>query len=205
MRQPSEFNLTTVMHYWDDSALPVTPTIQSMQSSAKSFSKLDPITCLLTYTNLFGNRSDMIMVTSNATSLNNSGNSLLAYGSQHRNQWLLGSPLIGNSNTFNADQLEVSYFAGGAAQRAKAITQWNVGGFKIDYCLGSQTENAQGECSVDYSFSVMIGTLHACGFPDHMACLIIRIRLLNPRLSGLRLQFFQGPLYFLYRLHVLPV
>ena len=162
MRQPDKFNLTIVMQYWNDSALPIAPTIQSMQNHATTFTKLDPTTCLLTYTSVFGNRSDMIMVASKATSMNNSGNALLAYGTQHRNQWLLGSPLIGNSNTFNADQLDVSYFSGGVAQRAEALAQWNVGGFKIDYCLGSQTTNAQGECSVDYSFSVMLGQFDAC-------------------------------------------
>ena len=155
MQQPDELNLTEVMQYWDNSALPIAPTIQYMQDSADSFIKLDPVTCLLTYTNVFGNRSDMIMVASNTT--NNSANSLLAYGSQHRGQWLLGHPLVGESNTFNADKLDLSYFAGSVAKRAEALANWNVGGFKIDYCLGSQSTGAQVDCSVNYSFSVMLG------------------------------------------------
>ena len=126
----------------------------------------------------------MIMVASHATSQNNSGNSLLAYGAQHRNQWLLGSPLIGDSNTFNADHLDVSYFAGDAAKQAKAVAEWNVGGFKIDYCLGSQTVNDQGECSVDYSFSVMIGTFSACDLPIYARVWTINDETPGPTTKG---------------------
>ena len=157
IQQPFEFNLTTNMQYWNDSALPISPTIQSMQDSAASYIKLDPLDCLLTYSSVFGNRSNVIMVANNTTVVNNSGNSLLAYGSQLRNQWLVGKYLTGNSNAFNADRLDVSHFPGGAVQQAQTVANWNVGGFRIDHCLGSQTAIAQSQCSVEYSISVMIG------------------------------------------------
>ena len=159
MQQRYEFNLNANIKYWNYSALPIGPTIQSMQKSTASYTRLDPVTCLVTYANVFGNRSNVIMMASNATAANNSGNSLLAYGSQPRNRWLVGKSLTERSNTFNADRLNIAHFHGGAAQRAQTVAEWNVGGFKIDYCLGSQTSVAEGQCSVNYPFSVMISML----------------------------------------------
>ena len=127
-----------------------------MQSSAATYVSLEPLARLQTYANVFGNRSNVIMVASNASFTNNPGNSLFAYGSQPRNQWLLGHRLTGKSNNFSANTLDVSHFPGGAVQRAQTVANWNMGGFKIEYCLESQTSLAQDLCSVEYSFSIMI-------------------------------------------------
>ena len=128
-----------------------------MQDAAGTYQRLSKIDCLLAYSNVFGNRSDVIMVTSNATAANNSGNAVLAYGLQLVKEWSLGSALAAYPNTFNLNGLDLSYFSGDVAKQTQAVANWTMGGFHVDYCLASQSSIVQDKCDVEYSLSVMIG------------------------------------------------
>ena len=117
-----------------------------MQNFSATYTRLDPWPCRDTYAKVFGNRSNVILVVSNSVR-NNSGNSLLAYGAQVKNEWVSLVGLPEDPNTRANDGY------------------WLVGGFKVEYCLSSQSTLSENRCSVDYSFPLMIGTFHLFTFP----------------------------------------
>ena len=168
LRQYDERNRTGMLQTWH--TLDLQSTIKSMQSNAKNrtyFPRVEPLECLLTYNNLLGNRSDLIMVSSAKPEANNS---LLLYGVANADTWDVGYILCIPGNTFDCGRL-----AGlPLAQQQQAIQDWNIGGYKIDYCLSSQQSTAS-LCSVEYSFSILLSrfpcpTGLAPPFPCCSAC-----------------------------------
>ncbi|KAI4107154.1 MAG: hypothetical protein LQ345_007158, partial [Seirophora villosa] len=122
-----------------------------MQVSAKnstSYAYIDTLDCLLMYNNLIGNRSDLIMVSSAPPEENNT---LLVYGMAASGTWDTGYALCKRPNTFDCGRLANLP----VTEQSQAVKDWNMGGYKIDYCLSSQrsTENL---CSVEYSFSILL-------------------------------------------------
>ena len=79
-----------------------------------------------------------------------SNNSLLIYGLASGGTWNVGTVLCGSSNTFSCDRLGNLP----QAQQVQAAQEWNMGGYKIDYCLSGQ-ESVQNLCSVEYSSSII--------------------------------------------------
>ncbi|KAI9733951.1 MAG: hypothetical protein M1834_002607 [Cirrosporium novae-zelandiae] len=154
---PSPLNNTAgMLQSWDDAPLDLQMTIHEMQvgfSNDGGFVHLDKLTCLLEYTNLFGNRSDVVMVSNTAPPDNNS---LLTYGLARDATWDEGLTLCWDSNSFDCLKLDLSNFPSGEAGREKATANWNMAGYKIDHCLSAQ-RSTDGLCSVEYSFSIMLG------------------------------------------------
>ena len=149
LRQHDEKNRTSTLQTWH--TLDIQSTIESMQANARNrtyFTRLEPLDCLLTYNNLLGNRSDLIMVSSAKPEGNNS---LLIYGIATAVTWDVGYALCIPGNTFDCGRL-----AGlPLAQQQQVIRDWNVGGYKIDYCLSSQ-QSTENLCSIEYSFSILL-------------------------------------------------
>ena len=130
-----------------------------------TFSKrLDTATCLTTYLSLLGNRSDVLLVSTtdllrHEQSSLPSNNSLLfafSFGG------LLGSGLYwecGSTNTFDCrkpNSWEKNY---------SIIENWNIIGYKIDYCLISEIPLSK-LCSVQYSLPIMMSTTHLNEYLD---------------------------------------
>jgi hypothetical protein len=145
---------------WKSSPMDLDKTIQYMQENAYNtslFARLEPLECLLSYTNLFGDRSNVILVTSTLSTTNNS---LFAYGlSGSEDPWKTGW-YWGLGNDFDSTKLDIANFPGGAAERVEKTSNWSIAGQKIDYCLSSQV-STQDLCSVEYSQSIMISKSHA--------------------------------------------
>jgi hypothetical protein len=140
---------------WGESSIDLNTWVQDMQNNANNlsiFTKVDALPCLLQYTELFGNRSDVIFVTSANLTTNNS---LFAYGvSGSEDPWKTGW-YLGLGDDFDSTMLDLPNFTGGAAERAEKVSNWSIAGQKIDYCLSSQI-STQALCSVEYSLSIMI-------------------------------------------------
>jgi hypothetical protein len=145
---------------WQASPMDLDRTIQSMQENAHNtslFTKVEPLDCLLQYTDLFGDRSDVIFVSSTLSTTNNS---LFAYGaSGSEDPWKTGW-YLSLGNDFDSTKLSLANFPGGAVERLEKISNWNIAGHKIDYCLSSQV-STQNLCTVEYSQSIMISKLYA--------------------------------------------
>lgn len=126
-------------------------TVQLMQANSRNstfYTRLDSLTCLLTYNTMLENRSDFIMVSSEAPKSNNS---LLVYGMTTSGTWDIGYHLCAAPNAVDCGRLANLPLA----QQVQAVQDWNIGGYKIDYCLSSQ-RSLEGLCSVDYSFAIML-------------------------------------------------
>lgn len=154
LAQVSDRNVTGLLQSWH--GLDLQSTVQSMQLNAKNtthYNQIQKLECVLTYNSLFGNRSDMIMVSS-AKPENN--NALLVYGVASSGTWDVGHDLCDGRGKFDCGRL-INW---PIARQEQATRDWNVGGYKIDYCLSSQrsTENL---CSVEYSFSILLSKLTA--------------------------------------------
>ena len=144
--------MTWMLQTWH--GLDLQSTVRSMQVNAKNssrYARIDPLDCILTYNDLLGNHSDFIMV---STATSKSKNSLLAYGMSVADTWDIGYNLCSQGEQFDCGRLASLPLD----EQLKAIQDWNIGGYKIDYCLSSRrsTENL---CSVEYSFSIMLSTL----------------------------------------------
>lgn len=171
----SSLNMNVMLQSWNP-ILDLQSTIQSMQVKSVDdtyYTRLDTLDCLLDYTYLFGNRSDVIMVSSEAPAGNNS---LLLYGSVERGTWEIGWGLCGASNHFDCDHLDLASFADNTTRRLQAVKDWNIGGYKIDHCLSSQ-KSLQDLCAVDYSFAIMLGGFYIASF-------------MNPRTECLELMIY---------------
>ena len=147
---------------WVLSLIPIPSSLEILQEDAINgtrFTKIDKITCLQHDSSITGNQSNLIMVSSQ---LNNTNNTLLIAGLndvrmiKHASPWMCAS-----SNSFSCSALALTDFAGSRdnereKNREQAIDNWNVAGYKIDYCLQAHrsTENL---CNVEYSLVVMVG------------------------------------------------
>jgi hypothetical protein len=124
-----------------------------------TFSKrLDTVQCLQTYVSGFGNRSDLLLVStqdllaSQTPPMPSKNNSLLFAGYSPG----IGGPgyywECGSTNTFDCRNPSPWI------KDPSIIENWNVIGYKIDYCVISETD-IQGACSVQYSLPIMISIL----------------------------------------------
>lgn len=139
---------------WSASPYDLDTWINQMQDNAHNtslFKRVEAEPCLLQYVDLFGNRSDVIFVTTTNSTMNNS---LFAYGmSGSEDPWATGW-FLGLGNSFDSTHLDIGNFPGGETERAQKISNWTIVGHKIDYCLSSQisTDNL---CTVEYSSTIM--------------------------------------------------
>ena len=146
---PSFNNMTWMLQTWH--GLDLQSTIQSMQVNAMNstiYRLVDPLDCLLTYNDLLGNRSDFLMVSS---TMPRSDNSLLAYGMSSSQSWDIGYALCDKGAEIDCGRLSELPLD----KQMEAIRDWNIGGYKVDYCLSSQ-QSTDNLCSVEYSFSIML-------------------------------------------------
>lgn len=148
LERAAERNMTVLLQSWH--GMDLQSTIQSIQANASSgtlYTYTSTLDCL-TYNNLMGNHSDLIMVSSAPAELNNT---LLVYGMTASGTWEIGYVLCQWSNSFDCGRLaDVP-----VAEKFQAVKDWNVGGYRIDYCLSSQ-RSTESHCSVEYSFSIML-------------------------------------------------
>ena len=84
----SDANMTWMLETWH--GLDLVSAVQSMQMSATDravYERLEKVDCLVTYNDLLGNRSDLIIVSSGAAE---NANSLLVYGMAASGTWDVG-------------------------------------------------------------------------------------------------------------------
>ena len=128
-------------------------TVQSMQVNARNksrYTRIKALDCILTYNELLGNRSDLIMI---STTTPKSNNSLLAYGMSTSGTWDVGYALCSGGAEFDCGRLVEKP----KDEQMEAVQDWNIGGHKIDYCLSSR-RSTKDLCSVEYSYSIMLST-----------------------------------------------
>lgn len=150
-QQESSTNMTWMLHTWH--GLNLQSTIQSMQINANNpshYTTIDTLDCLRTYSDLLGNRSDVIIVTSAPPE---KGNSLLLYGMSLSQTWDIGYALCGFGKPVDCGRLADLPLA----QQEQAIRDWEIGDYKIDHCRQSQRSTGN-LCSVQYSLSILVGT-----------------------------------------------
>ncbi len=124
-----------------------------MQANARNssrYTRMDTLDCILTYNALLGNHSDFMMV---STTMSKNVNSLLAYGMSASDTWDIGYALCSGGGQFDCGRLANLPLN----EQMRAIQDWNIGGYKIDYCLSSRQSTAN-LCSVGYSFPIMLST-----------------------------------------------
>ena len=117
--------------------------------------KLDPLQCLDTYATSFGsNRSDAIFVsTTDLLEPHRSlpaNNSLLYIGSAVSYQTPGTYWQCGPTNTFDCRDLKAWN------KNPSIIQNWNIMGYKIDYCLVSEN-TVEESCGLKFSTSFLIG------------------------------------------------
>ncbi|KAL2066537.1 hypothetical protein VTL71DRAFT_2608 [Oculimacula yallundae] len=127
-----------------------------------SFLRLENADCFTQYRKLFGNHSDLLLITKGVhiPAASNKyqippeyvpsaetimSNSLLAYGRSRSETWEAGWLFCSNTNAIECIQ---------PADNVN-VTGWNIGGFEIDYCLSAQ-QSLENRCSVQYSSSLLI-------------------------------------------------
>jgi hypothetical protein len=127
---------------------------KALREGPEIFARMEAPECLTTYMSSFGNRSDVILVAK--YDFLHPGNMteqldlpLLLIG---RNVGL-GYPKTywpcGTSNSFDCRT------PNDWEQDQSVIQNWNVFGYKIDYCLASQLDNSNS-CRLGFSLSIMI-------------------------------------------------
>ena len=127
--------------------------LQVEAQNGTKFTKLDTLECLKEYNTIFGNRSDLLMISSS----NVTNSSILMAGSVGAIQ---GGPedwMCGQSNTFSCATLALNGYL--PKNEGTLTANWNVAGFKVDYCLASYRD-LQESCSLVYSYRIMIGRLY---------------------------------------------
>ena len=148
---------------WVLSRIPLPPGIDTLQGDAingTKFTTIDKITCLQHDSSISGNQSNLVMVSAETKKSNNS---LLIAGVNNVRSIKHASPwMCETSNNFSCSALALTDFAGKSdnereKNRELAVDNWNVAGYKIDYCLQAHrsTENL---CNVEYSIVIMIST-----------------------------------------------
>lgn len=135
-------------------------TVRSMQLNARNssrYTRIENLDCILTYNTLLGNHSDFMMV---STAMPTNNNSLLAYGMSKSATWDIGYVLCADGTQFDCGRLANLP----SNEQMKTIQDWNIGGYKIEYCLSSR-QPTNNLCSVEYSFSIILGqSLSSVGY-----------------------------------------
>ncbi len=144
----------SIGHY----ALPTSDQISLLQKTAVTnsteFTNLNKIDCFRQYSSGFGDRSDVILVVP-TSNINNTGNSLLAYGNEGMSHLQPSAWLCKNSNTFSCKKLAGNGYENKSSEVA-ALQHWNIYGYEIDHCMATYRET-NSRCSVMFSFRIMIG------------------------------------------------
>ena len=131
---------------------PKANAVTLMQADAmhnNSYTKIDTLECLKQYNTVFGNRSDLLLVSNNA-----SNNSVLVAGQMGIWQGSAGDYWCRDSNTFDCNKLIAGDYPKHDEQ--KVIENWNFGGYKIEYCLASY-HPLNKMCILVFSYRIMIG------------------------------------------------
>ena len=143
---------------------PTSEAIRRMQVSVQNgtnFTRLNQLDCLEQYATPFGDRSDVVLIALNTSNTNNANNSVLACGTQgavdrgahkgnHPGEWMCRQ-----SNTFSCKKLAAHGYES-EGQKNTAIADWNVVGYRIDYCMASYHSTGD-RCGVVYSYRIMLG------------------------------------------------
>lgn len=156
----SSSNMTWMLQSWH--GLDLQSTVRSMQVNAMNsttYRRIDPLDCILTYNDLLGNHSDFLMVSS---TMPRSDNSLLAYGMSSSQSWDIGYALCPQGEDIDCGRLSDLPLD----EQLEAIRDWNIGGYKVDYCLSSQ-QSTDDLCSVEYSFPIMLSKSFSINQDDY--------------------------------------
>ena len=139
---------TESLHAWQD----------DLVANSSTFERTEPLECLKRYVKFDREASDALFVvsqdiTSPERDLRDSNNSLLAFGFQG-NRWdtvVQGWPYweCGESNTFNCGRWRTW------EDDAKAVKDWNILGFKIEYCLVKSLP-LDDQCGIGFDPYIMI-------------------------------------------------
>lgn len=142
-------------------ALPTSDQISLLQKTAvtnsTAFTNLTKIDCFRQYSSAFGDRSDVLLVVP-TPNINNTRNSLLAYGNQNMIDTAPYEWLCKNSNTFSCKKIAANGYEDTSSEVA-ALQHWNIYGYEIGYCMASYRET-DSRCSVVFSFRIMIGKMN---------------------------------------------
>ena len=101
--------------------------MQANANNQSHYTTIDALDCLLTYNDLLGNRSDVMMVTSAPPEKENS---LLLYGMSLSQTWDIGYALCEFRKSLDCGRLADLPLA----QQEQAIRDWKIGNYKIDHC-----------------------------------------------------------------------
>lgn len=185
----TERNMTVLLQSWH--GMDLQSTIHSMQVNANNstlYTYSSTLDCLLMYNNLMGNHSDLIMVSSAPAQQNNT---LLVYGMAASGTWDIGYFLCQWGKTFDCGRLVDLP----VDEQVQAVKDWNIGGYRIDYCLSSQ-RSTENHCSVEYSFSILLSKPLPYSRPHVLRGIP---GMFMSHLSCVRLQLSQMHWYLLHR------
>lgn len=145
------------MMYFDYHSRGIARVQHDVVNDGQSFKVLSTFDCLKRYTAFERDASDVILVSTkdalnNSTNVHESRNSLLVLGNQI-NTWVWVNPkaalwACGVSNSFNCFKPETWN------SNAQLITDWNVRGYKIDYCLAKE-QYLGDRCELQLELEIM--------------------------------------------------
>ena len=153
------------------------PLQQLYMANSSQFVRVDRLTCLKLYSTPLGNRSDVLLVSTEANSPNNSLLGGGAIGALDR--W--GDWMYGTTNDFSYVQV-----TDGTATDTD-VASFNVIGYPIDHCM-SLSISTDEACSIFFSLPIMIGEWASVLLMS--ACLTL--------LSCMRSELLQGLGHFLH-------
>ena len=116
------------------------------------YSRISNLECLKHYSSPFGNRSDLIVVSSDNLETDNN---LLHCGVQGIANLALEKWMCEHSNTFSCKKLAPHGY-GNQAKEELAISHWNIADYAVEYCMVSY-QPTEHLCRVVYSFRIMLG------------------------------------------------
>lgn len=141
------------------------------------YEKLSTLDCLTRYLTYSRDASNLLLVSSTdiadpANDIHNSNNSLLVfgyYGSPWQSIQVGHSPWeCGHSNDFICVRPET--WVGNST----LVANWNVYGYKIDYCL-SKTTSLENKCSVRFVLPILIGMFLLAAVQCHSLTIIAKL------------------------------
>ena len=138
---------------------PHSDAVSQMQIAAQNgntFQRLDRVQCLKTYSSAFSNHSDLLMISSDSSTNNNS---IFVGGSVGVLEPALASWMCRNSNTFSCLKLSTGRYS--RKDEQALVADWNVVDYPIDYCLAS-FRSLNDSCSLVYSYRIMISKGLCC-------------------------------------------
>ena len=135
------------------------------------YSRIENRECLRLYSKAFGNRSDLIIVSSDNIETNNS---LLHCGLHGLGDLSDEYRMCKRSNTFSCKSLAWNSF-GDEAKQESAISHWNIVGYQVNHSMVSYRPTEK-LCKVFYSFRIMLSRWKCEGLwlqTNHVAAVCI--------------------------------